>query len=439
MAYRFGPFRVDSQREQLFRGDRPVPLNRKAMRLLMTLIERHGEVVTKEELLSKVWPRGATANNLSQHVFMLRSALGDAAGSERYLLTVPSVGYRFVAPLDRGETESAEHVMARDYCEIAREFRERRTLASLERAVDLYQRALDYDRHCVQAHSGTALCRLFLAEYLFESPREMLAMAEEDALRALEIERNDPVALLVLARTTAQLRFRWTDAETLLLDAVRSRPEYLGAHLLLVEHYVACGRFTNAHQALSHARALGVQDEAFPRMPLVEGMVQYFERSYESARASLSALVDEYPGYAFAHMLLAKTLLVQGCYEQGLEHAQKAARVDFDPLRPGQPNVRRNALALAVHANSLMGDAAGVREAATALDAQTADLPPSSFCAAIIALAYGRDAQALRALESAVANRESMTSYIAVEPLLEPLHALPGWRSLLHVMNLTAS
>lgn len=438
-GYRFGRFRVDPQHEQLYRADRPVPLNRKALRLLVALIERHGEVVTKEELLSTVWPGGATMNNLSQHMFMLRSALDDGPGKQRYVLTVPSVGYRFVAPLERGEAESAQRVMARDYCEIAREFRERRTLASLERAIALYERALQFDSRCVQALAEMALCRLFLAEYLFESPREMLAKAEEDALRALDIERGNPIALLVLARAATQVRYRWAEAETLLLDAIRSNPDYLGAHLLLVEHYVARGRFGYARQALAHARSLGVRDEAFPRLPLCAGMLHYFEGSFDAAARQLQALLDEHPGYAIAHLLLAKTLLAQGRCEEALAHAQQAASVDFDPLGPGQPNVRRRALALVVLAQAMSGDEAGTRAAAAMFDRQTVSLPPSSFCAAIIALAYGQRTRALHAMEGAIANRESLTCFSAVEPLLRPLHDLPGWRSLLHAMNLAAS
>lgn len=439
MAYRFGPFHVDPQNEQLLRGDRPVHLNRKALRLLVALIERHGEVVTKEELLSTVWPGGATVNNLSQHVFMLRSALDDAHDKQRYLLTVPSVGYRFVAPLEHGETESAARVMARDYCEIAREFRERRTLSSLERAVDLYKRALQFDSRCAQAFAEMALCRMFLAEYVFESPREMLAQAEEDALRALEIERRNPIALLVLARAATQIRYRWVEAETLLLDAIRSNPEYLGAHLVLAENYIARGRFAHARQALSHARSLGVRDEGYPRLPLVAGILDYFERSFQAAHEQLTALVDEYPNYALAHFMLAKNLLAQGDCAQAIAHARKAAGADFDPLGTSQPNVRRRALALVVLAQAMAGNVADMRAAAAQLDVQTAHLPPSSFCAAIVALADGRRTSALHAMEAAISNREGMVCYAAVEPLLQTLHDLPGWRSLLRAMNLAAS
>jgi DNA-binding winged helix-turn-helix (wHTH) protein/tetratricopeptide (TPR) repeat protein len=440
VAYRFGPFRVDPHAEQLWRGDRPVRLNRKAVQLLVTLLEHHGEIVSKQQLLSAVWPaRGATLNNLSQHMFMLRSALEDTAGSHRYVLTVPSVGYRFVAPLERGEAESAERILARSYCGVAREFFEHRTPASIERAIGLYERALQYDARCGDAHVGLAVCRLMLADYLFEAPREMLTRAEEHALRALEIESGNPRALAVRARAASHLRFRWSEAEALLLDAFRSRPEYLWAHVHLVEHYAARGRMAHARQALAHARSLRVPDEAYPRLPLLQGLLDYFERNFEAAQAQLESLIEAHPDYAFAHFLLAKTTLAQGRHERAIVHAQHAAAIDFDPLRPGQPNVRRRALSVAVLAHAGAGNADGMRSAAAALDAQGAALAPSSFCEAIVALAHGRLTRALRAMEAAIANRESMASFVAVEPLLEPLHALAGWRSLLRAMNLAAS
>jgi DNA-binding winged helix-turn-helix (wHTH) protein len=439
VPYRFGPFRLDPQREELWRGDSLVPLNRKAVRLLLALVERHGEIVSKDELLAAVWPqRRATANNLTQHVFMVRSALGEGSGAQRYLLTVPGVGYRFVAPLERGETDSAQRIIARHFCEVAREFCLRRTPASIERSIELYTRAVQYDARCTDALSGLALCRFLLAEYLFEAPREALSLAEQEALRTLEVDRGNPVALVVLARAAAQLRYHWSEAETLLLDAFRSRPEYLWAHVHLVEHYIARARLPQAKQALAHAYSLNLADDPFPRLPLLQGVLPYFEGDFAGAQTHLSALVTERPSYGLAHLYLAKTLLAQDRCDEGIEQAQQAARIEVDPLSPGQPDVRRRALALCVFAHAMRGDITAVREAAARLDAFTMDLPQSSMCAAIVALAYGRRDRALRAMESAVANRESYCAFAASDPLLAPLRALGGWRAIAQAMNLAS-
>lgn len=439
MPYRFGNFRVDPQREELWHGDNAVALNRRAVRLLVKLIERHGEVVPKDELLSAVWPqRGATMNNLSQHIFMLRNALGDS-GSHRYVLTVPGIGYQFVAPLERGEAEGAHRVMARHFCDVARDFLQRRTHSSLLRAVALYNDALANDPRSPNALAGRALCRLLLAEYFYETPREMLELAEQDALRTLDADRSNATALVVLGRAASQLRYHWAEGETLLLDAFRAQPEYLWGHVHLIDHYAARGDLARARQALAHARSLRLRDDAFPRLPLLQGAIHYFDRAYDAACAELRPLLDAYPGYGLARFFLAKTLIASGALDEGLGHAEGAARAQIDPLAPGQPDVRRRALALCVYAQAARKDRDGLRAAAAELDVFTVDVPQSSFCAAILALAYNRAPQALRALENAIANRESFSWYVAVDPLFEPLHKLAGWRTVLRAMNVATS
>ena len=440
MTYRFGSFRVDPQREELWNGNRPIQLNRQAVRVLLALIQRRGEVVSKEELVAEVWPgRGATQNNLSQHIFLLRDALGEGAGKQRYVLTVPSVGYRFVAPLESGEAESAARIAARDYCEVARESYERRSPGDIERAISLYETALQHDPRCVPAYAGLAVCRMLLADYLFESPRASLEIAERDARRALEIDGGNPIALVVLARTEMQLRFHWSGSEALLLDALRSQPAHLWAHVHLAEQYLARGLFSQARQALSHAQSLGTQDDPFPRLPVLGALVHYFERSFDAACEQLISIVQAYPGFALAEFFLAKAQLARGRCEDALVHAARAASAEIDPLMPGQPDVRRRALALTVQARARQRDAAGVRAAAARLDAHAATLPPSHFCAAIVAMAYGRPEGALRAMEAAIANRESFVCFSGVEPLIDPLRRLPGWRRLAAELNLPES
>jgi DNA-binding winged helix-turn-helix (wHTH) protein/TolB-like protein/Tfp pilus assembly protein PilF len=96
LVYLFGDFRLDPTERVLFRGDRPVPLTPKAVETLLALVERHGRLVTKEELLRIVWPDAfVEENNLAQHISVLRRALGDSDGAAPYIETVPKRGYRF--------------------------------------------------------------------------------------------------------------------------------------------------------------------------------------------------------------------------------------------------------------------------------------------------------------------------------------------------------
>lgn len=95
-TYGFGPFRLDPEKELLLRDDEAVPLPPKAFQVLLVLIRRNREVVTKDELLKAVWPDTfVEETNLSHNIFVLRKALGEIPQDHQYIVTVPGRGYRF--------------------------------------------------------------------------------------------------------------------------------------------------------------------------------------------------------------------------------------------------------------------------------------------------------------------------------------------------------
>ena len=103
-VYEFGPFRLDSAERLLLRTGQPVSLTPKAFDLLLYLVGRHGRLVTKQELLSAVWPDTFVEEaNLTYTVSALRKALGDGHDGEQFIQTVPTRGYRFVAPVTKDE------------------------------------------------------------------------------------------------------------------------------------------------------------------------------------------------------------------------------------------------------------------------------------------------------------------------------------------------
>ncbi len=105
--YEFGPFRLDPSEHALLRDGEPVPLRPKEFAVLLALVENHGHVLTKDELLKAVWPdHSVEEGNLNRQVSTLRGVLGETPDELVYVETVPRVGYRFVAPVrvigDRG-------------------------------------------------------------------------------------------------------------------------------------------------------------------------------------------------------------------------------------------------------------------------------------------------------------------------------------------------
>lgn len=96
----FGRFRLLPAQFLLLEGDKPVPLGSRAMHILIVLLERPGELVTKQELMALVWPNlFVEPANLSVHVSALRRALRDGRDGNRFIINIPGRGYCFVAPI----------------------------------------------------------------------------------------------------------------------------------------------------------------------------------------------------------------------------------------------------------------------------------------------------------------------------------------------------
>ena len=98
----FGLFKADLSSGELYKNGHRVPLQEKPFRLLSMLLERPGEVVTREEVRKKLWPDGTFVDfdeGLDTAIKKLRNALGDPARNPSFIETIPRRGYRFIAPV----------------------------------------------------------------------------------------------------------------------------------------------------------------------------------------------------------------------------------------------------------------------------------------------------------------------------------------------------
>ena len=108
IALQVGDWRIDPQLGQMSRGAETVRLEARALRLLMYLANRAGETVSIEELLDQVWSGVVvTQDSVYQAVTALRRMLGDDAKQPKYIVTVPRLGYRLIAPV-RAAVEAPE-------------------------------------------------------------------------------------------------------------------------------------------------------------------------------------------------------------------------------------------------------------------------------------------------------------------------------------------
>ena len=94
----FGPFRLLPRQRLLLEAGKPVHVGSRALDLLIALLEQPGELLSKDQLISRAWPSThVVEGNLKFQISALRRALRDGQEGRRYLETSPGQGYRFVA------------------------------------------------------------------------------------------------------------------------------------------------------------------------------------------------------------------------------------------------------------------------------------------------------------------------------------------------------
>ena len=109
--YQAGDFTLDTPTRQLFNQEKAVSISSKAFDILECLVENHGRIVKKSELLETVWSDSFVEEaNLPVHISALRRILGERRGESRFIKTVPGRGYSFIAPVAELNSRSSSPV-----------------------------------------------------------------------------------------------------------------------------------------------------------------------------------------------------------------------------------------------------------------------------------------------------------------------------------------
>jgi eukaryotic-like serine/threonine-protein kinase len=120
IVYQFGPFEVNAASGELLKNGRRIKLQEQPCRLLVALLENPGDVITREELRSRLWPGDTFVDfdgSLRVAVRKLREALDDNADDPRYIETIPKRGYRFLVPEVR-RVDAAQEAAALEDAEL---------------------------------------------------------------------------------------------------------------------------------------------------------------------------------------------------------------------------------------------------------------------------------------------------------------------------------
>lgn len=117
---RFGVFELDTRTRELRKRGIKLKLPEQSIQILAMLLEREGELITREELQNKLWPNDTVVefdHSINAAIKRLRQALGDTAETPRFIETLPRRGYRFIYPVD-GASEAPDESKLR-FLEVA--------------------------------------------------------------------------------------------------------------------------------------------------------------------------------------------------------------------------------------------------------------------------------------------------------------------------------
>src|ERR1043166_3874725 len=97
VIYKFGPFRLAPAKPVLTVKGKPISIPPKPLEILIMLVQRHGQIVLKDELIKSVWADSFVEEaNITQNIFLIRKILGKDEKGRQYIETIPRRGYRFI-------------------------------------------------------------------------------------------------------------------------------------------------------------------------------------------------------------------------------------------------------------------------------------------------------------------------------------------------------
>lgn len=409
-SYALGPFALDSRTRVLTRDGEVERLHLKTVEVLLALVERRGEIVTKDELLARAWPDAVVEEaNLSVHVSLIRKTLGQAAPIE----TIPKRGYRLLASSEPSPP-SGPASPARDHVLRGRHFWNKLTRVGLERADAAFSAAIEADPACGEAQAGLADTRLMQGLFGFEPSREVFARARRHAEAAARLSPGSPEALASLAFTAV---FDAWDLESPVRALERARalaPARAEPHLWSALLHALRGE---ALRAGAEARAARDIDPLSLKGGVGLGFHLYLSQQLEPDEGPLLQILDLEPDYAVGHWALGLARDRRGRLGEA-EACHRAAVV----LSGGSPTMESNlARSLAL---------AGRHDEAREIRDRLAAASLAHYRLATIDLALGEAASALRHLEAALSERDPWLVLARVDPMLDPLRKEPAFRRL---------
>src|SRR5215813_9069462 len=309
-TFHFDEFTLEVRERRLLRGGDVVRLAPKAYDVLVALVRQQGHLVTKEELLTRLWPGSfVEEGSLNVHVSALRKALGEDARRPTFIETVARSGYRFIAAVrfdSEDEKPLAPSAVARPVELYELVGRGRAHLLSgsyfeLPGAVDAFRSAIEIDPTYAPAHAGLARARCVQARFRVVPHEEAFTEAKASALRALAMDSASADAQVALGTVLFLSEWDWTAAARSLQRALEINPDHSEALLQYGSLQETIGRLDDGLRCKQQALARD------PRSPgvLAQIAISYWhQRKYDDTLVWARRALEQDPNHVLASQFI---------------------------------------------------------------------------------------------------------------------------------------
>ncbi|MBV9737876.1 MAG: winged helix-turn-helix domain-containing protein [Candidatus Eremiobacteraeota bacterium] len=354
LAYSFEGFELEVAPLLLRYRHEPVPVGPKVVQTLLALIDRNGEIISKDELLEAIWPEGYVEEaNLSQNIYVLRKVFRARKTACR-IETVPRRGYRFIAcvhaetrleptsPLRRtlrwpAAIAAAVALMtvaagsshsqgvfapalsaqgAREYA-LGRYYWNLRTSDGLVKSARYFSDVVRTDPASALGYAGLADAYSMIEDYSCAAMacKHVGAKARANAMKALQLDPNSAEAHTSYAMILEMFDHRFARSDAEYVRALELNPNYALAHQWYGQSLLMHGKMAEARAQL-HA-AIALQPVATATNVWL-GIEAYYNRRYTDAITYLHQALDLNPNHGEAVMLLGVAQERAGDYRGAL-------------------------------------------------------------------------------------------------------------------------
>jgi DNA-binding winged helix-turn-helix (wHTH) protein/Tfp pilus assembly protein PilF len=338
--YRFRNCTLNPRERRIEKNGEIVNLTSKTFDILQLLVERAGEVVTRDEILGAVWNGTLVEeSNLSVHISKLRRSLGDS-NSERYIETVSGSGYRFIPsvdPVDENASTNGHYPgpydhLGRDseairYYLKGKYFYDKCTIADAYKAVDYFEKSLAHDP--ANVHAYVELIRSNKLLFSFDQISHKTVMSTINPILSIvsAFDQNDDVLQVTYGEVKLSLEWDFREAEKCFRRAIAINPRCSTAVYRLsgLMHYME--RLPEALEKLSELRSI---DPFSLQTYLRIGRLYYMMGHFENALQFLSEAHELEPECYECLLLLGSVLTELDDYDGALSAFNAALKEDFD-------------------------------------------------------------------------------------------------------------